>query len=173
MDPQPVVGIVMGSDSDWPVMEAAVTALTEFGVPWEADVVSAHRMPREMISYGSEAADRGLRVIIAGAGGAAHLPGMLASVTPLPVIGVPVPLAHLDGMDSLLSMVQMPAGIPVATVAVGGARNAGLLAVRILAAADPALRRRMVAFQEQLRQVALDKGAALRAKLSDESNAEP
>jgi 5-(carboxyamino)imidazole ribonucleotide mutase len=162
----PLVGVVMGSDSDWPVMEPSVTALTEFGVPWEADVVSAHRMPREMISYGSEAAGRGLRVIIAGAGGAAHLPGMLAAVTPLPVIGVPVPLAHLDGMDSLLSVVQMPAGVPVATVAVGGARNAGLLAVRILAAADEGLRARMLAFQEQLRVTAQAKGAALRAKLS-------
>jgi len=162
----PLVGVVMGSDSDWPVMEAAVTALTEFGVPWEADVVSAHRMPREMLSYGSGAADRGLRVIIAGAGGAAHLPGMLAAVTPLPVIGVPVPLAHLDGMDSLLSVVQMPAGIPVATVAVGGARNAGLLAVRILAASDGALRARMLAFQEQLRATAEAKGAALRARLA-------
>jgi 5-(carboxyamino)imidazole ribonucleotide mutase len=167
MDGRPVVGVVMGSDSDWPVMEAAVTALTEFSVPWEADVVSAHRMPREMISYGSEAAGRGLRVIIAGAGGAAHLPGMLAAVTPLPVIGVPVPLAHLDGMDSLLSVVQMPAGVPVATVAVGGARNAGLLAVRILAAADDELRARMLAFQEQLRATAQAKGAALRAKLAD------
>jgi 5-(carboxyamino)imidazole ribonucleotide mutase len=167
MDGRPVVGVVMGSDSDWPVMEAAVTALTEFGVPWEADVVSAHRMPREMISYGSQAADRGLRVIIAGAGGAAHLPGMLAAVTPLPVIGVPVPLAHLDGMDSLLSVVQMPAGVPVATVAVGGARNAGLLAVRILAAADDGLRARMLAFQEQLRATAQAKGAALRAKLGE------
>ena len=167
MDGRPVVGVVMGSDSDWPVMEAAVTALTEFGVPWEADVVSAHRMPREMISYGSEAAARGLRVIIAGAGGAAHLPGMLAAVTPLPVIGVPVPLAHLDGMDSLLSVVQMPAGVPVATVAVGGARNAGLLAVRILAAADDELRARMAAFQEQLRATAQAKGAALRAKLAE------
>jgi 5-(carboxyamino)imidazole ribonucleotide mutase len=167
MDGRPAVGVVMGSDSDWPVMEAAVMALTEFGVPWEADVVSAHRMPREMISYGSEAAGRGLRVIIAGAGGAAHLPGMLAAVTPLPVIGVPVPLAHLDGMDSLLSVVQMPAGVPVATVAVGGARNAGLLAVRILAAADDELRARMLAFQEQLRATAQAKGAALRAKLAE------
>jgi 5-(carboxyamino)imidazole ribonucleotide mutase len=168
MDGQPLVGVVMGSDSDWPVMEAAVTALQEFGVPWEADVVSAHRMPKEMISYGSDAAGRGLRVIIAGAGGAAHLPGMLAAVTPLPVIGVPVPLAHLDGMDSLLSVVQMPAGVPVATVAVGGARNAGLLAVRILGAADDELRARMLAFQEQLRATAQAKGAALRAKLSGE-----
>jgi len=168
MDGPPLVGVVMGSDSDWPVMEAAVTALTEFGVAWEADVVSAHRMPREMISYGSEAAGRGLRVIIAGAGGAAHLPGMLAAVTPLPVIGVPVPLAHLDGMDSLLSVVQMPAGVPVATVAIGGARNAGLLAVRILAAADEDLRARMLAFQEQLRATAQAKGTALRAKLSSQ-----
>ena len=132
----PLVGVVMGSDSDWPVMEAAAEVLDEFEVPYEADVVSAHRMPREMIAYGEQAASRGLRVIIAGAGGAAHLPGMLASVTPLPVIGVPVPLKHMEGLDSLLSIVQMPAGIPVATVAVGGARNAGLLAVRILAAAD-------------------------------------
>jgi 5-(carboxyamino)imidazole ribonucleotide mutase len=167
MDGRPVVGVVMGSDSDWPVMEAAVTALTEFGVSWEADVVSAHRMPREMISYGSEAAGRGLRVIIAGAGGAAHLPGMLAAVTPLPVIGVPVPLAHLDGMDSLLSVVQMPSGVPVATVAVGGARNAGLLAVRILAAADEELRRRMARFQDELRAAAQAKGAALRGRLSN------
>jgi 5-(carboxyamino)imidazole ribonucleotide mutase len=166
MDGQPLVGVVMGSDSDWPVMEAAVTALQEFDIPWEADVVSAHRMPKKMISYGSDAAGRGLRVIIAGAGGAAHLPGMLAAVTPLPVIGVPVPLAHLDGMDSLLSVVQMPAGVPVATVAVGGARNAGLLAVRILGAADDQLRARMLAFQEQLRATAQAKGAALRAKLS-------
>jgi 5-(carboxyamino)imidazole ribonucleotide mutase len=155
----------MGSDSDWPVLEAAVIVLAEFGVPTEADVVSAHRMPREMIEYGSAAAGRGLRVIIAGAGGAAHLPGMLAAVTPLPVIGVPVPLAHLDGMDSLLSVVQMPAGIPVATVAVGGARNAGLLAVRILATSDERLRRQMAAFQEELRATAQAKGAALRARL--------
>jgi 5-(carboxyamino)imidazole ribonucleotide mutase len=167
MDSQPLVGVVMGSDSDWPVMEAAVTALQEFGVPWEADVVSAHRMPQEMISYGSGAAGRGLRVIIAGAGGAAHLPGMLAAVTPLPVIGVPVPLAHLDGMDSLLSIVQMPAGVPVATVAVGAARNAGLLAVRILAAADEDLQRRMTEFQADLKATARAKGAALRAKLDE------
>jgi 5-(carboxyamino)imidazole ribonucleotide mutase len=167
---RPVVGVVMGSDSDWPVMEAAVTALQEFGVAWEADVVSAHRMPREMISYGSEAAGRGLRVIIAGAGGAAHLPGMLAAVTPLPVIGVPVPLAHLGGMDSLLSVVQMPAGVPVATVAVGGARNAGLLAVRILGAADDGLRRRMAEFQDQLRAAAQARGAALRGRLGGGSS---
>ena len=156
------VGIVMGSDSDWPVMSAAATALAEFEVPYAADVVSAHRMPDAMIDYGRRAADRGLAVIIAGAGGAAHLPGMLAAVTPLPVIGVPVPLKYLDGMDSLLSIVQMPAGVPVATVAIGNARNAGLLAVRILAAADEELRRRMVEFQDQLRQAAEAKGQAVR-----------
>jgi 5-(carboxyamino)imidazole ribonucleotide mutase len=161
---RPVVGIVMGSDSDWPTMEAAAVALDEFGVPYEVDVVSAHRMPREMVQYGAAAAERGLRVIIAGAGGAAHLPGMLASVTPLPVIGVPVPLAHLDGLDSLLSIVQMPAGVPVATVAVGGARNAGLLAVRILAAGDEGLRKRMEEFQEDLNAAAKAKGAALRLR---------
>jgi len=149
-------------------MQAAGAVLDEFGVPYEADVVSAHRMPHDMIQYGTKAGARGLRVIIAGAGGAAHLPGMLAAVTPLPVIGVPVPLAHLDGLDSLLSIVQMPAGIPVATVAVGGARNAGLLAVRILAASDAHLRDRMAAFQEQLGQQARAKGAALRASLGDD-----
>jgi len=154
----------MGSDSDWPVMSAAAEALDEFEVPYEADVVSAHRMPHEMIRYGELAAGRGLRVIIAGAGGAAHLPGMLASVTPLPVIGVPVPLKYLDGLDSLLSIVQMPAGIPVATVAVGGARNAGLLAVRILAAADDALRARMTDFQGRLAGQARAKGEALRRR---------
>ena len=173
MSTQPLVAVVMGSDSDWPVMRAAADALDEFGIGYEADVVSAHRMPHDMISYGATAADRGLRVIIAGAGGAAHLPGMLASVTPLPVIGVPVPLAHLDGLDSLLSIVQMPAGIPVATVAVGGARNAGLLAVRILAAADAELRDRMVAFQQQLGQQAKAKGAALRASLATERGSVP
>jgi 5-(carboxyamino)imidazole ribonucleotide mutase len=173
MTSQAQVSVVMGSDSDWPVMEGAVTSLTEFGVPWEADVVSAHRMPKEMIVYGSAAADRGIRVIIAGAGGAAHLPGMLASVTPLPVIGVPVPLAHLDGLDSLLSIVQMPTGVPVATVAVGAARNAGLLAVRILAASDPALRARMADFQEALRDSAEEKGAALRARLAAPPGQEP
>jgi 5-(carboxyamino)imidazole ribonucleotide mutase len=164
----PLVGVVMGSDSDWPVMRAAAEALDEFGVGYEADVVSAHRMPHDMIAYGSAAAGRGLRVIIAGAGGAAHLPGMLASVTPLPVIGVPVPLAHLDGLDSLLSIVQMPAGIPVATVAVGGARNAGLLAVRILGVADTALRDAMAGFQHRLHAQAQAKGAALRANLAGE-----
>ena len=161
----PLVGLVMGSDSDWPVMQAAGTALDEFGVAYEADVVSAHRMPHDMIRYGSEAERRGLRVIIAGAGGAAHLPGMLAAVTPLPVIGVPVPLKYLDGLDSLLSIVQMPAGIPVAAVAVGGARNAGLLAVRILGAGDAALRAKMTAFAERLRGEAEAKGAALRAQI--------
>jgi 5-(carboxyamino)imidazole ribonucleotide mutase len=162
MSEQPQVGIVMGSDSDWPVMKAAATALEEFGVAHEADVVSAHRMPEEMLAYGRDAAGRGLRVIVAGAGGAAHLPGMLASVTPLPVIGVPVPLDNLDGLDSLLSIVQMPAGVPVATVAVGGARNAGLLAVRILAASDDGLRQQMVAFQASLKEAAQAKGAAVR-----------
>jgi 5-(carboxyamino)imidazole ribonucleotide mutase len=156
------VSIVMGSDSDWPTMQAAADALAEFAVPFEADVISAHRMPHEMLSYGTEAAGRGVRVIIAGAGGAAHLPGMLAAVTPLPVIGVPVPLAHLDGLDSLLSIVQMPAGVPVATVAVGNARNAGLLAVRILAASDEGLREQMVAFQAALRDAARAKGDAVR-----------
>jgi 5-(carboxyamino)imidazole ribonucleotide mutase len=167
MTAEPLVGVVMGSDSDWPVMRAAAEALDEFGVGYEADVVSAHRMPHAMIEYGASAAGQGLRVIIAGAGGAAHLPGMLASVTPLPVIGVPVPLAHLDGLDSLLSIVQMPAGIPVATVAVGGARNAGLLAVRILGLADPRLHSAMQDFQERLRGQAEAKGAALRAQLGD------
>jgi 5-(carboxyamino)imidazole ribonucleotide mutase len=167
MGPGVSVAVVMGSDSDWPVMKAAAEALEEFGVPYEADVVSAHRMPHDMIAYGSEAAARGLRVIIAGAGGAAHLPGMLASVTPLPVIGVPVPLKYLDGMDSLLSIAQMPAGVPVATVAIGNARNAGLLAVRILAAADPVLRERMEEFQRDLRASAKAKGARLRESRAD------
>jgi len=164
----PVVGIVMGSDSDWPVMEQAALVLDELGVRYEADVVSAHRMPDEMIAYGRSAEQRGLRVLVAGAGGAAHLPGMLASVTVLPVVGVPVPLRHLDGMDSLLSIVQMPAGIPVATVSVAGARNAGLLAPRILAAGTDdeaaALRRRLAAFAEGLRQQALEKGRRLRER---------
>ena len=160
----PRVGIVMGSDSDWPTMKAAAEALEEFGVPYEADVVSAHRMPEEMLAYGKGAAGRGLSVLIAGAGGAAHLPGMLAAVTPLPVIGVPVALKYLDGLDSLLSIVQMPAGVPVATVAVGNARNAGLLAVRILAAADTDLRARMLQFQESLRVSAQEKGKVVRAQ---------
>ncbi|WP_104108774.1 5-(carboxyamino)imidazole ribonucleotide mutase [Arthrobacter sp. N199823] len=164
----PLVGIVMGSDSDWPVMEAAAAALSEFGIPFETDVVSAHRMPTEMIAYGSQAAARGIRVIIAGAGGAAHLPGMLASVTTLPVVGVPVPLKTLDGMDSLLSIVQMPAGVPVATVSIGGARNAGLLAVRMLASGTDALATdlasKLVDFAQSLNDQASAKGAALRAK---------
>jgi 5-(carboxyamino)imidazole ribonucleotide mutase len=158
------VGIVMGSDSDWPVMQAAGEALAEFDVEFEADVVSAHRMPEEMLAWGKEAAGRGIQVVIAGAGGAAHLPGMLASVTPLPVIGVPVPLKNLDGLDSLLSIVQMPAGVPVATVAVGGARNAGLLAVRILGATDPDLQQRMTDFQRQLKESAQAKGAVVRGE---------
>ena len=162
MSDAPRVGIVMGSDSDWPVMKAAADALDELGVAYEADVVSAHRMPEEMLAYGKAAAGRGLSVLVAGAGGAAHLPGMLASVTPLPVIGVPVPLKHLDGLDSLLSIVQMPAGVPVATVAIGGARNAGLLAVRILGATDPAIRERMTAFQADLKETARAKGAEVR-----------
>ena len=160
-----VVGIIMGSDSDWPVMEAASTALQEFSVEHEVRVVSAHRTPREMLDYASSAVSRGLRVVIAGAGGAAHLPGMVAAMTPLPVIGVPVPLQHLDGMDSLLSIVQMPAGVPVATVSVAGARNAGLLAVRILAAADPALLSAMTRFQAALADSARAKDAALQATL--------
>jgi len=171
----PLVGVVMGSDSDWPVMSPAAEALAEFGVPCEVDVVSAHRMPHDMVAWGASAADRGLRVVIAGAGGAAHLPGMLAAVTPLPVIGVPVPLRHLDGLDSLLSMVQMPAGVPVATVGVGQARNAGLLAVRILAAGageDAArLRRALVDHQAGLRAAAIDKGSRLRERVAAEGNA--
>ena len=159
---RPQVGIVMGSDSDWPTMEPAAQALLEFGVGYEADVVSAHRMPEEMIDYGRHAHSRGLRCIIAGAGGAAHPPGMLAAVTPLPVIGVPVPLKYLDGMDSLLSIVQMPAGVPVATVAIGGARNAGLLAVRILGVAHPELAQKMIAFQDDLRATAKAKGERVR-----------
>ncbi len=158
----PVVGIVMGSDSDWPVMKAAADACAEFGVGYEADVVSAHRMPEDMVAWGRAAHTRGLKVIIAGAGGAAHLPGMLAALTPLPVIGVPVPLKYLDGMDSLLSIVQMPAGVPVATVAVGNARNAGLLAVRILAASDEMLQAKMLTFQADLRDAARAKGAVVR-----------
>ncbi len=160
----PRVGIVMGSDSDWPVMEAAGEALAEFDVPFESDVVSAHRMPEDMLAWGKAAAGRGIQVVIAGAGGAAHLPGMLASVTPLPVIGVPIALKHLDGLDSLLSIVQMPAGVPVATVAVGNARNAGLLAVRILAATDADLQQRMLDFQQALKESAYAKGAVVRGE---------
>lgn len=160
------MGVIMGSDSDWPVMRAAAEALGEFDVPHEVSVVSAHRTPQRMLDYANSAAERGLRVIIAGAGGAAHLPGMVAAATVLPVIGVPVPLKYLDGLDSLLSIVQMPAGVPVATVSVGGARNAGLLAVRMLAATDAGLRERMAGFQRDLEQLVLDKDAALRSSLS-------
>jgi 5-(carboxyamino)imidazole ribonucleotide mutase len=162
---RPRVGVIMGSDSDWPVMAAAAEALAEFDVPFEVGVISAHRTPDRMLDYARGAADRGIEVIIAGAGGAAHLPGMVASATPLPVIGVPVPLAKLDGLDSLLSIVQMPAGVPVATVSIGGARNAGLLAVRILGSSDPALRARMGEFQQSLEAEVLTKDRALREQL--------
>jgi 5-(carboxyamino)imidazole ribonucleotide mutase len=166
------VGVIMGSDSDWPVMGAAAEALAEFDVTYEVGVYSAHRTPQRMLDYATSAVDRGLKVIIAGAGGAAHLPGMVASATVLPVIGVPVPLKYLDGMDSLLSIVQMPAGVPVATVSVGGARNAGLLAVRILAATDPVLRERMARFQASLQTLVLDKDAALK-KTAGQGSREP
>ena len=165
----PQVGIVMGSDSDWPTMQAAAQVLDELGVTWEADVVSAHRMPTEMVEWGQQAHARGLKVVIAGAGGAAHLPGMLASLTPLPVVGVPVPLKYLDGMDSLLSIVQMPAGIPVATVAIGNARNAGILAARIIATADAALQQRLVDFAAELSDAARAKGAAVRGASAAEA----
>jgi len=160
---EPRVGVIMGSDSDWPTMRPAAQVLQDFGVPHEVRVVSAHRMPTDMVDYAAAAADRGLAVIIAGAGGAAHLPGMVAALTPLPVIGVPVPLAILSGLDSLLSIVQMPAGVPVATVAIGNARNAGLLALRILGTGDPALREQMVGFQAELRAGAQAKNDAVRA----------
>lgn len=163
------VGIIMGSDSDWRIMREAAQVLDEFQIPYEAQVVSAHRMPEDMVAYGRSAVERGLRVIIAGAGGAAHLPGMIASLTPLPVIGVPVPLANLEGMDSLLSIVQMPAGVPVATVSIGGARNAGLLAARILGSATDedgaAVREKMLQFQVELRQTAIEKGKKLQQEL--------
>jgi 5-(carboxyamino)imidazole ribonucleotide mutase len=165
---EPRVAVIMGSDSDWPVMQAAAEALAEFDVPFEVGVVSAHRTPGRMLEYARGAAGRGIEVIIAGAGGAAHLPGMVASATPLPVIGVPVPLAKLDGMDSLLSIVQMPAGVPVACVSIGGARNAGLLAVRMLASADPALRERMENFQTEMAKQVLAKDRALRERLLGE-----
>lgn len=164
MTSNPRVGVIMGSDSDWSVMSDAADALAEFDIPAEVRVVSAHRTPAVMFDYARGAADRGLQVIIAGAGGAAHLPGMVASATPLPVIGVPVPLARLDGLDSLLSIVQMPAGVPVATVSIGGARNAGLLAVRILASADPALRARVEEFQGRLAETVRAKDAALQER---------
>ena len=161
---QPLVGVVMGSDSDLPVMRPAIEALAEFGVRTEVRVVSAHRTPFGMLDYARTAASRGLRVIVAGAGGAAHLPGMLASATPLPVIGVPVPATQLVGFDALLSIVQMPAGVPVATVSIGGARNAGLLAVRILAASDPGLREKMERFQAELAELVRGKDAAVRSQ---------
>ncbi len=159
------VGVVMGSDSDWSVMSDAVQALKDFGIEAEVEVLSAHRTPERMIEWGKAAAGRGLKVIIAGAGGAAHLPGMLASVTTLPVIGVPVPLAKLDGMDSLLSIVQMPAGIPVATVSIGGAKNAGILAARILGAFDPQLSAKLSAFGESLKDQVAEKNAKLKSQL--------
>jgi 5-(carboxyamino)imidazole ribonucleotide mutase len=162
---EPLVGIVMGSDSDWPVMEPAARALDEFEVGWEAHVVSAHRTPRRMLEYAEGAAGRGLRVLVAGAGGAAHLPGMVAAATPLPVIGVPRPLDRLDGLDSLLSIVQMPAGVPVATVSIGGGRNAGLLAVRILAAGNPELLDRVARFQADLADSVVARDATLQASL--------
>jgi 5-(carboxyamino)imidazole ribonucleotide mutase len=163
------VGLIMGSDSDWPTMRAAAEALDEFGVGYEVGVVSAHRTPQRMLAYAESAAERGLQVLIAGAGGAAHLPGMVASATVLPVIGVPVPLKYLDGLDSLLSIVQMPAGVPVATVSIGGARNAGLLAVRILGGHDPGLRARMSSYQQSLRDLVAEKDAALRAAVAGDS----
>src|SRR4249919_925975 len=165
MSSEPRVGVIMGSDSDWSVMEDAAQALAEFDVPFEVGVISAHRTPGRMLDYARAAAGRGIEVVIAGAGGAAHLPGMVASATPLPVIGVPVPLARLDGMDSLLSIVQMPAGVPVATVSIGGARNAGLLAVRVLATSDPGLLERMEKFQHELGDKARAKNAALAERL--------
>ncbi len=163
--PEPLVAVVMGSDSDWSVMSDAVAVLAEFGVPTEVDVISAHRTPEKMIAWGKAAAGRGLRCIIAGAGGAAHLPGMLASVTTLPVVGVPVPLAKLDGLDSLLSIVQMPAGVPVATVSIGGARNAGLLAIRMLAATDAHLTKQLAEFARSLEHSVEAKSAALKSTL--------
>lgn len=163
--PKPVVAVVMGSDSDWSIMSEAAAVLTEFGVPHEVEVLSAHRTPDKMIAWGKAAAGRGLRSIIAGAGGAAHLPGMLASVTTLPVIGVPVPLARLDGLDSLLSIVQMPAGVPVATVSIGGARNAGLLAIRMLAASDPKLSASLEDFAKNLEDSVAAKNVALKSTL--------
>ena len=165
---EPRVGLIMGSDSDWPVMEAAAEALAEFEVAFEVGVVSAHRTPGRMLDYARAATGRGIEVIIAGAGGAAHLPGMVASATPLPVIGVPVPLATLDGLDSLLSIVQMPAGVPVACVSIGGARNAGLLAVRMLGCADSSLRTRMADFQDSLEAEVVEKDRALQARLLGE-----
>jgi 5-(carboxyamino)imidazole ribonucleotide mutase len=165
MSDQPLIGVVMGSDSDWSVMSDAVQALKEFGIEAEVEVLSAHRTPERMIEWGKAAAGRGLKVIIAGAGGAAHLPGMLASVTTLPVIGVPVALAKLDGMDSLLSIVQMPAGIPVATVSINGAKNAGILAARILGAFDERLSEKLADYTESLKEQVAEKNAKLKSQL--------
>nr|WP_153303464.1 5-(carboxyamino)imidazole ribonucleotide mutase [Plantibacter flavus] len=165
LDAPPLVGVVMGSDSDWNVMSDAAQVLREFGVPFEVEVLSAHRTPEKMIAYGKAAHGRGVKVVIAGAGGAAHLPGMLASVTTLPVVGVPVPLSRLDGLDSLLSIVQMPAGVPVATVSIGGAKNAALIAVKILATADDALHQALVAYAEALADSVEEKNRNLKAQL--------
>ena len=162
---QPIVGVVMGSDSDWSVMSDAAQALKEFGIEYEVEVLSAHRTPERMIEWGKAAADRGIKVIIAGAGGAAHLPGMLASVTTLPVVGVPVALAKLDGMDSLLSIVQMPAGIPVATVSIGGARNAGILAARIIGTNDASMSEKLAAFGESLKVTVAEKNEKLKSQI--------
>jgi len=172
MSNEPLVGIIMGSDSDWEVMQAAADALEEFGVKAKVEVVSAHRMPEDMATYAQQAKSIGLRVIIAGAGGAAHLPGMVASLTTLPVVGVPVPLKHLEGLDSLLSIVQMPAGVPVATVGIGNARNAGLLAARIISSGTDEIAKataeKLVEFQAELRQVAIDKGDELTARIKNQ-----
>ena len=165
MSETPLVGVIMGSDSDFNVMSDAVQVLREFGIAHEVEVVSAHRTPEKMVNYARGAAARGLKVIIAGAGGAAHLPGMVASMTTLPVIGVPVPLAKLDGLDSLLSIVQMPGGIPVATVSIGGAKNAGLLAARVLGSADPEMAARLDAYAKDLEEQVEVKNKALQAKL--------
>ena len=165
---QPVVGIIMGSDSDWDTVAPAAEVLAEFGIPFEVGVVSAHRTPEKMLAYAKEAHTRDLQVIIACAGGAAHLPGMVAAATPLPVIGIPRALDTLDGLDSLLSIVQMPGGVPVATVSIGGAKNAGLLAARILGAADPSAQRKMVDYQARMAQEVERKDEALRQRLMGE-----
>jgi 5-(carboxyamino)imidazole ribonucleotide mutase len=162
----PLVGVVMGSDSDWSVMSDAAAALKDFGIEYEVEVLSAHRTPEKMIEWGKAAASRGVKVIIAGAGGAAHLPGMLASVTTLPVIGVPVSLSKLDGMDSLLSIVQMPGGIPVATVSIGGAKNAGILAARILGTNDPSLEKKLIEYGQSLASLVAEKNEQLKAEIS-------
>ena len=162
----PLVGVVMGSDSDWSVMSEAADSLKQFGIEYEVEVLSAHRTPEKMIEWGKAAASRGIKVIIAGAGGAAHLPGMLASVTTLPVIGVPGSLSKLDGMDSLLSIVQMPGGIPVATVSIGGAKNAGILAARILGTNDPALEKKLIEYGQSLASLVAEKNEQLKAEIS-------